>query len=663
MPTPTLVPRAPRRLPGAPALLWCTALIAVALLPVRAFASGDPALRAAFEAAARGNAQAAREAGLGGHPLAGWIEYAALAKGIDALPVARGTDFLARHRGQAVAAAFREQWLAELADRGEWRAFLAAWAPDVAGNALACHALHARHATGAADAAWDTQAQALWRETGESLPEACDPVFDALAARGGLTPALRWARLEAGAIAGSAGLMRFIARDLPADDRALGETYAAYVASPDGSAASWPKTERSRLVASHALAHLARSDPDKSEALLPPIAAALSFSEAERARVLYQVALWSVASYLPGSERRLANVPASAYDERLHEWRVREALARSDWAGALAAIRAMPSAQRSGSKYAYFEGRLAALTGDEATARTRYQSAARAADYHGFLAADRIDAPYALCPWRPDLDPADVARVAGDPALERAFLLYGLDRPGWAAREWKDALSRFDDAQRRIAIGRAQQVGWYDRAVFYLGGDQPDELRLYHLRFPLEHEAVLRREAKRHDLDPAWVAAQIRAESTFTPHARSGADARGLMQVLPATGAAVSRRLGRTWRGAASLYEPETNIALGTAYLREQLDKHGAPHVAIAAYNAGPTPVARWQAERAGLDADFWIETINYHETRDYVPRVLAFSVLYDWRLDGQARRLSDRMRGRFDGPRKDFRCPLAEVP
>ena len=646
---------------------WLLPIVAVLSMfpmvsPARATAGND-ALRAAFEAAARGNVQAAREAGLDDHPLAGWIEYAALSAGIDDLSVARGSDFLARHRGQAVGAAFREQWLAELADREDWRAFLAAWEPDVDSTTLQCHALQARSATGAADAAWDTQVRALWRESGESLPEACDPVFDTLAARGGLTPALRWARLEAAAATGSSGLMRFIARDLPADERPRGETYAAYVAAPDGSAASWPKTDRSRLVASHALAHLARSDPDKAEQLLPPVAAALGFSDAERARVLYPIALWSVASYLPGSERRLANVPASAYDERLHEWRVREALARSDWPAALAAIRAMPADQRADSKYAYCEGRLAALTGDATTARARYEAAAREADYHGFLAADRIDAPYALCPWRPDLDPADVARVAGDPALERAFLLYGLDRPGWAAREWKDALTRLDDAQRRIAIARAQEVGWYDRAVFYLGGDQPDELRLYHLRFPLDHEALLRREAGRHDLDPAWIAAQIRAESTFTPHARSGADARGLMQVLPATGAAVSRRLGRTWRGAASLYEPETNIVLGTAYLREQLDKHGAPYVAIAAYNAGPTPVARWQAERPGLDPDFWIETISYHETRDYVPRVLAFSVLYDWRLDGQARRLSDRMRGRFDGPRKDFRCPLAELP
>ena len=165
-------------------------------------AAGQPAVRAAFDAAARGDTDAARKAGLAGHPLAGWIEYAALVEGIDDLPVARGTDFLARHRGQAVAAAFREAWLKELADREDWRAFRAAWAPGVEGVALTCHDLQARHATGAADAAWDAQAQQLWREAGESLPEACDPVFEALASRGGLTPALRWARLEAAAVAG-----------------------------------------------------------------------------------------------------------------------------------------------------------------------------------------------------------------------------------------------------------------------------------------------------------------------------------------------------------------------------------------------------------------------------------------------------------------------------
>ena len=589
----------------------------------------------------------------------GWTEYDALVRRIDDVTTAQADAFLRRHAGQAVAAAFREQWLAELADRGAWRDFLAAWTPGIEGQALQCHALHARVATGAAGPEWNTETAALWRGAGESMPDACDPVFKALESRGALTPALRWARLAAAAEAGADGVMRFVARGLPAADRALGEDYAAYVATPDADVAGWPKDARSRHVASHALAHLAARDPAAAEALLPRVAGALGFDEGDRARVLYPVALWSVASYLPESARRLAAVPPSAYDERLHAWRVREAIARKDWKAALAAIRAMPQAQREDSHYAYLEGRLAELTGDMQTARARFERAAREADYHGFLAADRIDAPYALCPREVEIPEAEARKVAADPALRRAFALYRMDRPGWAAREWKDALSRFTDAQRLEAIRLARDAGWYDRAVFYLGKDDPDELRLYALRFPLDHAALIRREAAKHDLDPAWIAAQIRAESTFTPHARSAADARGLMQVLPATGAAVSRRLGRTWRGAASLYEPETNIVLGTAYLDQMLDKHGTPYQAIAAYNAGPTPVARWRAERPDLPPDLWIETISYHETREYVPRVLAFSVLYDWRLDGQARRLSDRLAGRFDGPRKSFRCPV----
>ena len=174
--------------------------------------------------------------------------------------------------------------------------------------------------------------------------------------------------------------------------------------------------------------------------------------------------------------------------------------------------------------------------------------------------------------------------------------------------EWKDALERFDDRQRRIAVEAAQANGWFDRGVF---GLESDERNYYALRFPLHHDDTIRREARRNRIDPAWVAAEIRAESIFNPQARSGADARGLMQVLPSTGAAVARRIGQPWGGGESLY-----------------------------------------------DADFWIETITYAETRDYVARVLAFSVIYDWRLEGDALRLTDRMEGRVEGPRKQYACP-----
>jgi soluble lytic murein transglycosylase len=180
----------------------------------------------------------------------------------------------------------------------------------------------------------------------------------------------------------------------------------------------------------------------------------------------------------------------------------------------------------------------------------------------------------------------------------------------------------------------------------------------------LHHDASIRREAARQAIDPAWVAAEIRAESVFDPQARSSANARGLMQVVPATGAAVAARLGLPWAGGDSLYDADTNIAIGTAYLRQLLDRYGGkPYQVIAGYNAGPGPLGRWMAQRPDLDPDLWIETISYKETRDYVARVLAFSTLYDWRLQGDARRISDRMRGIVDGPRKGFACPAVEIP
>src|SRR3546814_2135098 len=79
----------------------------------------------------------------------------------------------------------------------------------------------------------------------------------------------------------------------------------------------------------------------------------------------------------------------------MHEWQAREALARSDWPAALAAIKAMGEEQRSGSRWTWFAARLTELTGDKAGAQALYRAAAREPDFHGFLAADRPDHPYA----------------------------------------------------------------------------------------------------------------------------------------------------------------------------------------------------------------------------------------------------------------------------
>lgn len=634
--------------------------------PPTRIAMPDDALRAAFDAATRGTLDAPTVSSFAGQPLAGWLEYAALRRDFATLPTERGGAFLAKYRDTPVAQVFRNEWLAALAKRNDPTAFLSAWDDGIDDPALRCARANALLQLGRTDGHWTHEVQSLWRSSGKSLPDACDAPFAQLAAQGGLSTALRWERIDKAAAETQSGVIRAIARGMSSEDATLANTYAAYIDNPGGAVDSWPKTARSRLVASSALAKLAKNSPDRAEALLPGIASTLGFNEEERGRVLYPIALWTVASYLPGSAQRLAAVPLSAYDTSLHEWQVREALSRSDWAAALAAIRRMPDAQRNDSRWTYFAARTSELTGDAAGAKVLYRQAALKPDFHGFLAADKLEQPYALCPWQPAVTPAAKQAIARDPAIVRALQLFALDRKGWAQREWDDALSRYSDEQRRIAVEVAQDNGWFDRGVFGLvnvGGKRyPEETRLYQLRFPLHHDATIRREAARNNLDPAWIAAEIRAESVFDPNARSSADARGLMQVLPGTGAGVAAKLGIPWAGGQSLYDADTNIVLGTAYLRQLMDKYGGkPYQVIAGYNAGPAPLGRWISQRPTMDADFWIETISYKETREYVARVLSFSTVYDWRLNGDALRLSERMQGRNDGPRKSFACPTPE--
>ena len=117
------------------------------------------------------------------------------------------------------------------------------------------------------------------------------------------------------------------------------------------------------------------------------------------------------------------------------------------------------------------------------------------------------------------------------------------------------------------------------------------------------------------------------------------------MQLLPGTGKQMARQLGMDWQGSLMLLDPGTNIRLGTRYLAQQAQRfEGSTWLASAAYNAGPTPVQRWRAARGGLPVDVFIETIPYRETREYVTRVAAFSVIYDWRRNGEVRSLSSRL-------------------
>jgi soluble lytic murein transglycosylase len=152
--------------------------------------------------------------------------------------------------------------------------------------------------------------------------------------------------------------------------------------------------------------------------------------------------------------------------------------------------------------------------------------------------------------------------------------------------------------------------------------------------YPLAFWGDISAASGRNQVDPLLVVSLIRQESLFDPAARSPADARGLMQLLPSTGRKEATALGWKEDPTERLQDPEVNVALGVHHLRSLIDQYDGDVVkALAAYNGGTGAVDKWQRQFAELDGDEFVESISYRETRDYVKRVLgnrrAYARLY----------------------------------
>ena len=580
--------------------------------------------------------------GLRDYPLYPYLEAAALTHDIKQVDRARVEDFLKRNPGLIPASDLRRDFLLELARRQDWDNYLALYQPGI-NDTLTCYALQAQLARGTR-LDFDRDMAALWAKP--KLPGACDPVFSAAHDQGLLTTERVWARIDRAADANQGSAVSAIAGWLPAEDVDAAQRIAMALRDPAAAAtaaAQWPDTPRHRQAAMLALERLARKQSIAADAGWQKLQGHFAFTPEQRDRVLYAIALFHATDFDASAIARLTALPASVQTDVSREWRVRAALALQDWNAVLAAIDAMPPTQQQDGEWRWFRARALTELGRAAEAQRLLASLAREPTFFGFLAADRLDAPYAICQAPLDGDPQREQALLANRGLLRAFELFAVDLPRLARREWDQALNGADVETMKLATDLAYRRGWYDRAVF--GFNNGDLLRYYEQRFPLVSQDGLVRQAEEAGIDPSWAYAILRAESAWMPDARSGADARGLMQLLPSTAALVAKRHGLDWAGDDSLYDPATNIALGTRYLAQMAQRfNGAPWLASAAYNAGPGKVDQWLDARGTLAPDLFVATIPYKETREYVARVMAFSVIYDWRQHGKAVGLSERL-------------------
>jgi soluble lytic murein transglycosylase len=310
---------------------------------------------------------------------------------------------------------------------------------------------------------------------------------------------------------------------------------------------------------------------------------------------------------------------------------------------------------------AYWAARDSERTGKVAEARAIYQGlqARYGSNWYGQLAKQRLDTMErnrvaAGGSFAPDsmigravanLQTVTVAEETAsaneDERVVKADQLSNTGADDWALEELARAAQtapsspRVNLALARIYRAREDNV----HALNLLKQSYPDYSQMkpeeltreeWDVFYPLAYWDIIVQESRAKNLDPHQVAGLIRQESVFNPRARSTARAYGLMQLLVPTGTLVAKRYGVDRSITAdSLYEPRLNIQLGTAYLRDQMDKYGRIEYVAAAYNAGPGRVVQWRATLP-LEIDEWAEAIPFKETRGYVQGVVRNTLQYE---------------------------------
>ncbi len=609
--------------------------------------------------------------GLDDYPLYPYLELASLQHRIADVKVDEVTKFLAAHADTLPAQIMRESFLFELARRQDWKSFAALYTGNERSRDLQCDALQAKVSNGQT-IDFDAELKPLWLSP-KSLPSGCDAAVQWALSKNKIDATLIWQRVDAAAQAGQADVVSSSAALLDGANKTAAEKIATALQNPAATlndASTWSDDPHTRDALVVAITRLARKDSDGAYAQWTSLSPKFKFDAEQRGRVLRAIGVYSASSYAPDALARLGDIPASAEDDTSREWHVRAAIAAQDWKAALHALQDMSETQKADARWRYLRARTLVKLDREHEAEPIFASVAQEANFHGFLAADWINQPYSICSSALSATSDDEKIVRDNASLQRAFEFFALDRLSEARHEWDFALAKLDPRDRRLAADLASKLGWYDRAVYSL--NQGDDLHLYDLRFPLARRDQIERDARAAGIDPAWAYAIIRAESAWTADAHSGADAYGLMQLLPGTAKQLAKAEKVAFSGAANLFDPDLNIRLGTRYLSDMAMRYdGSAWLASAAYNAGVDPVGRWVNARDSLEPDFFIETIPYKETREYVARVLAFSVIYDWRMHGNAQSLASKMTriGQSyappgdDAPRKSVVCPSTPAP
>ena len=627
----------------------CAALLALFGLNAGVFAqAGDARILAARDAANRGDTQALANmaANPSSHVLEPYVQYWALAARIARLgepaPSNAISNFLRANSGSWLAEKLRNEWVRRLGYEKRWAEMDAEYGllmqPD---QAAQCYAIQSGGP--AADDA--RQALAAQWLTLLDVPDSCSTPLQELFVLGVEDADDVWQRFRRLVETKRFGAARSTVSWLPdgqvpsaASLNAALENSARFLASAN---AQNPSGRAGRELVLAAIARLARSDVREAAARWRGLENN-SYRDEEKAYAWGQLAWLAAQAHMPEAVSWFGRAQATSMSTEQRAWRVRAHLRMGDWAGVQQAIEAMPAEQSESADWSYWLGRALQHQKRPQDAQQAFLRHADTPSFYGILSTEALGRSYQWPRAAAPSTPQELTRIqqAGD--FRRAEALYRLEMRTEGLREWNWGLRGADDRSLLAAAEYARRLGLYDRAI-----NSAERTRNEHdfaLRYLAPYYESFSAQARIQQLDLAWVFGLVRQESRFLSVARSGVGAQGLMQVMPATGKWIAGKQGWKDYHPSWLTGIDTNIKLGSAYLRHVLDTlSNHPVLASAAYNAGPGRARRWRDARP-MEGAIYAETIPFTETRDYVKKVMANAELYATLFERRPASLGSRL-------------------
>ena len=572
-----------------------------------------------------------REA-LGSYPLRVDLDFAERLGQLHDMTAEQALTFLHSAAGTPLANRFLVAYLRHKAQDRRWREFLDVLDVVPMMPELQCYYYLAQLSVGDKRAAY-AGAATLWN-VGFSQDDACDPLFKEWIREVGPDDKLVWSRALKAFDAKNGHLIRYVKRfGTQALQRDLEKLTSVYRRPSRIEGDHHKASERYTDILVAGLTRLAQLNPHRAYQAMISLSGHFEVTDPRRERVSKSIvkhSLFAERSPAPADWLQ-AQVRALKDDELTLIW-LRKRIAEGRWSELISEIGWLSPALREQDRWRYWLVRSREALGDDGV-DSLWRDLASERSFHGFLAADRVAEPYMLND-RGAPGPIPEFSVLTRRGVARAQELLALGEQRESKEQWRHTINQLPQ-QSRSRLGEIALLrGWPDLAADAANaGSDWDRLDL---RFPVAYWEAFEKAGVTHQIDSHLLLALSRRESGLYTLAKSKVGARGLMQVMPGTARSVLQDLGERYVGAASLYQPDTNIPVGSAYLAALMARFDGNRVkSLAAYNAGPSRVSRWTKNDMAFDQ--WADSIPFGETREYVQAVLAYRVIYRLRAGESA--------------------------